>query len=420
MEASHASIIKSFLPDLVTAISDCVQPVSDQCLAKGLIPDSVYKRVLESGGTSDDKTRNLVLAMVKSTETDSRCFGIFLDVLEQVLPRGIKDALLSAMKKEVTMVTEQAKGSTSCMAVVTWGQNSQLTPLTQLTSGEVVKQQTSHFGKLEDAVRQHERACSEKKVLEESIKTKEEENRRLKKELDSLKQNQTTDSGLIGSIIISTEGRISAFESEMRELRGRIEELESLIEEQGMQVRRGRNAVRLGVVNLMSQLSVLAQKEITEVKQVSEEVLQEKEKELLAAKEKGRETEQRSLKELKEKDAKLQQAQREKEKAQEELRVKELEHRVALQEKDLKIKELELNYERRMSKQKESEQKKSTDTDHDDEEQDWRPATPVQQAVPESVEQIDGDLHHQVQVGHYHYIVHSSRTVTMVRDQYII
>ena len=146
----EASIIKSFLPDLVTSISDCVQPVSDQCLAKGLIPDSVYKRVLESGGTSDDKTRILVLAVMKSAETDSRCFWIFLDILEQVLPRGIKDALLSAMKKEIT---EQAKGSTSCMAVVTWGQNSQLTPLTPLTSGEVVKQQTSHFGKLEDAVR---------------------------------------------------------------------------------------------------------------------------------------------------------------------------------------------------------------------------------------------------------------------------
>ena len=39
-----AKLIEKFLPDLVTAISDSVQPVSDQCLAKGLIPDSVYKR----------------------------------------------------------------------------------------------------------------------------------------------------------------------------------------------------------------------------------------------------------------------------------------------------------------------------------------------------------------------------------------
>ena len=56
----EAEIIKSFLPHLVTAISDTVQPVSDQCLAKGLIPDSVYKKVLESGGTSEDKARTLI------------------------------------------------------------------------------------------------------------------------------------------------------------------------------------------------------------------------------------------------------------------------------------------------------------------------------------------------------------------------
>ena len=56
-------MITSFLPRLITAISDIVQPVSDQCLAKGLIPDSVYKRVLESGGTSEDKARILILAV---------------------------------------------------------------------------------------------------------------------------------------------------------------------------------------------------------------------------------------------------------------------------------------------------------------------------------------------------------------------
>ena len=74
-------MIKQFLPDLVTAVSDIVQPVSDQCLAKGLIPESVYKGVLESGGTSEDKARTLVLAVKISTETDSRCFKIFLSIL---------------------------------------------------------------------------------------------------------------------------------------------------------------------------------------------------------------------------------------------------------------------------------------------------------------------------------------------------
>ena len=77
----EAQVITSFLPDLVTAISDIVQPVSDQCLAKGLIPESVYKRVLESGGTSEDKARTLILAVKTSTETDSRCLGILLTIL---------------------------------------------------------------------------------------------------------------------------------------------------------------------------------------------------------------------------------------------------------------------------------------------------------------------------------------------------
>ena len=56
------SVIQRFLPTLIKNISDCVQPVSDQCFAKGLIPESVHKRVLESGGTSEDKARTLVLA----------------------------------------------------------------------------------------------------------------------------------------------------------------------------------------------------------------------------------------------------------------------------------------------------------------------------------------------------------------------
>ena len=80
----EAQVITSFLPNLVTAISNIVQPVSDQCLAKGLIPESVHKRVLESGGTSEDKARTLVLAVKTSSETDSGCLEILLNILERV------------------------------------------------------------------------------------------------------------------------------------------------------------------------------------------------------------------------------------------------------------------------------------------------------------------------------------------------
>ena len=73
----------------------------------------------------------------------------------------------------------------------------------------------------------------------------------------------------------------------MTDLRRRIEELESIIEEQGMQVKRGTNEVGMEVVDLMSQLSMLARQEITKVKQESEKskadylaTLEEKEKDL--------------------------------------------------------------------------------------------------------------------------------------------
>ena len=60
-------MLKSFLPKLVTAISDIVQPVSDQCLAKGLIPEPVYNSVRRSRETSKDKARTLVLAVKTSS-----------------------------------------------------------------------------------------------------------------------------------------------------------------------------------------------------------------------------------------------------------------------------------------------------------------------------------------------------------------
>ena len=91
------------------------------------------------------------------------------------------------MKKELT---EQA--AERCTSVVPVGpQGSQLVaaPVTLLKSGEIEKYHTSLMGKLEDAIRQYEHACAEKQLLEENVKIKEEENKKLKYELDSLKQN---------------------------------------------------------------------------------------------------------------------------------------------------------------------------------------------------------------------------------------
>jgi hypothetical protein len=94
---------------------------------------------------------------------------------------------------------------------------------------------------------------------------------------------------------------------------------------------------------------MLAQKKIEKKEADYLATLKEKEKHLLVAQEEWKEKEQRSLLEaLKEKDAKLQLLQ----KTEEELRrrIQELEHKNALQEKDMKIKELELQKSRKKEK----------------------------------------------------------------------
>jgi hypothetical protein len=164
MEA--AKVIRNFLPDLVTAISDIVQPVSDQCLAKGLIPEPVYKRVLESGGTSEDKARTLILAIKTSTETNSRCFKIFVDILENQQP--ICCNLLSNITKQLD------EKPNTCTEVVTihLPQDSAYLESTQEVPKETALLQSTLLGKYEDSIRQHERVRSEKDRLEKALNEK--------------------------------------------------------------------------------------------------------------------------------------------------------------------------------------------------------------------------------------------------------
>ena len=263
----EAEVIRSFLPDLVTAISDCVQLVSDQYLAKGLISDSVYKRVLESGGTSEDKARTLILAVKKSTETDSRCFEILLNILDQQLPHTIKEKLLSEIRKELNekLVTSQ---------------NVQSEDLPR----ESVLLQNSLLGKFEDSIRQHERACAERSVLEEKLKAKLQEYECLK--------SQTQEASSTQSSMADAQSRITC-EREIESLKEKVEMLELIIEEQGMNVKRGRNTV---VFKTEKMLETVAQQNQTATW----------------------------------------------EKAQKEIRIKEREFALTIQEKDLRMKELEL------------------------------------------------------------------------------
>ena len=284
----EAEVITSFLPKLVTAVSDCVQPVSDQCLAKGLIPDSVYRDILESRERNGNKARTLILAVKNSTETDSRCLEILLNILEEQLPYGIRDSLLSAIRKEVT---EKAN---TCRAVVPLSQNVQLVPTEELPR-ESVALHSQLLGKYEDSIRQHERACAEKNLLEQRLKAKSEKCEKLKNELEVLKsQNQETSS--IREDVARAESRISACESGVDNLKSKIKELEKIIEEQDMRARRGREVVTTETKNFFTLFAKHSQQK------------------------------------LKEAEATVQQ------RAQEQIRMKEMEHKLEIQEKELKIK----------------------------------------------------------------------------------
>ena len=131
------------------------------------------------------------------------------------------------------------------------------------------------------------------------------ENRRLRRKLESL-NSQIVDDVSLSKYIEATEKRISAYEAEMTELKERLSELESVIEEQGMQIKCGKSAMGMGMVNLMGRLSMLVQNEIADATQESEKKrsrilakLQSKEEELLAIQNEGKENKHCSLEALK-------------------------------------------------------------------------------------------------------------------------
>ena len=311
---TEAEIIQGFLPDLVTAVSDSVQPVSDQCLAKGLISGNVHDQILESGGTSKDKARTLILAVKKSTETDSQCFQILLSILKQTLPYMIKNHLLPLIEARFTE------------------KSSAMVPITvqsKLTATEILKectiQQETYIGQFEESVRQHAYACSEKKLLNEKLEKQTKEIERLRKELGSqVRANESKNA--------TTHERLSTCESEATEMKQRIEKLESIIEEQGMKVKRKRSAMMFGITELLSnqerEMSKRKEEESVPAITNKEESEKETQGEATSLSVSALEASLRAVEE-----------QIKQEKAQQEQRLKDLEEKVVQQAKQLEVKQ---------------------------------------------------------------------------------
>ena len=303
----EAEVLTKFLADLVNATSDCVQAISDQCLAKGLIIGSTYRKVLESGGTSEDKARTLILSIQSSTKTDGACFDILLEILDEQLPPASKQKLLLEMRKE------REERANSCLALVPTAHSTQQStdptdiPLT-VTSQQCVQQQSSLLSRYENSVSRLAYSSAEKKQFEEALQSRVEESRRLNDKLETLESQLEVNSLASEKDMSVTKRRILACETEMSKLKRKIEELEGIIEEESMQAKRGRNTIRIGTKRLFDQVVQQSQQE---VKRVREELVKSKKQA--------------------EQEASIQ-------RRKEEAKIRVLEHKLAAQEKELQIK----------------------------------------------------------------------------------
>ena len=319
----EARVIKKFFPELVTAIGDCIHSVSDQCLAKGLLSDSTYRKILQSTGTNDDKARILLLSILSIIEGDHTCFDIFLSALNESLPLGSTNHILSAMKNEMSCKSKEIVPLSQRMSC----QNKEMVPLGQrmvLSQTEVSKRcitlQEYLFG-LENSIRQHERACTEKRQLEEDLKSKSEEVEKLKHELKY---------EIPAYLIATTENRISASEAEIKELKNRMEEVESVIEDHGMKLKRGRSKMSIEMKTLFEQVNGMVHDEISRIKEGSRKREEEQASQLSLLAERG---EQYKLT-LQKKEEELRKKEGEYKTHLEETIQKEIEHRKTLKEEE--------------------------------------------------------------------------------------
>ena len=145
---------------------------------------------------------------------------------------GVNDLLLRKIREEY-------ESGNMSQDVISASSNKQL-----LQSNDSLEQISSQrmplLDKLVESIRLHERACTEKILLQEQLKSKSEENKSLKEELQGLQSKTQEETDMISF----TSQRVSECEVEMVKLKERIEAVESTIEDQGMRVKRGTSVIQ--------------------------------------------------------------------------------------------------------------------------------------------------------------------------------
>ena len=246
----EAKIIDRFTPELVKAICLCIQPVSDRCLAQGLISDSTRSHILElSIVTNEDKTRKLLEDVKKLIKINSVSFDIFLRILKEELPESGRAELLTAMRAELT--NEQAAalatsvdGCTALVPTFQIGHGTVSTALDRQLSVPYVhdaqrllrQEQNPYIGLYEGTIRQQERIVAEMNTLKDKL----EESERSRAQLAKIGQSLLSLTNAGESHQSTTS---STFEVDIIQLKGKIEKLEKDSRELGMEIRLYRCAI---------------------------------------------------------------------------------------------------------------------------------------------------------------------------------
>ena len=123
----EVKIIKKFSQRLIIATSDCVQDVSNQCWAEGLITDEIYDTIRLLSGTisGKEKARILILAVQMTTKTNSNCFNDLLRILDENLPPQVRINCLEKWKRTSRILKLASTGKTSMVTVGIQSENSQ-------------------------------------------------------------------------------------------------------------------------------------------------------------------------------------------------------------------------------------------------------------------------------------------------------
>jgi hypothetical protein len=224
-----------------------------------------------------------------------------LDILNEILPYRVKEKLLPEMRKDLA----DHSGASMHRALIPAFQDTQ-SFMVENDCLQRIQPQGFLFGKYDSSMKKYAHASAEKAVYEESLENKMKESGRLRSNLEVLK-NQ---SSVVNSHEIdSTVERLSACEIEMAELKERLKKVEGVIQEEDMQARRGKSVIMVGAKMTEEQLAAV----LREKEEQYERLLKEREDEL------RRRMEEEMY-----------------------MKMKDLKHRVEIQETQLQIKELEL------------------------------------------------------------------------------